>query len=328
MTIPIPGISLPSLPISGLQRVRDLESFDGPLLTHFVHPHGDHFLYSWVDCDQAANRWMVIRVSEANILRLVHRVVPLNFVIPSQCQDDFVYFIDLDASAKPVSTSMCALAAIPADYLPQSGSYLPASDPIAATDSYTVMIEGDWSVEDLGEFPRLLTQAYSLIYGLNVLHLPEFEEYPWRGGFSSMHFYKWAHNRIPAEHRPRVAKMQYASPGFIDFRLHGPSGALVEKCIVDCKQKSSIAAAYGSLMGYIRENRLNEIEAVRDSRWSQHETRLRELTEQLISGFSVIDSKTYFSTCTRAFEAAKIAASFYARIRGMMSFEKRQLVRF
>ena len=326
--IAIPGISLPCLPISGLQRLRDLEYFEGPLLTHFVHPHGDHFLYSWVDCDDNSNRWMVIRVSETNILRLMHRTVPLDFVIPRQCQDDFAYFVDLDESGKSIGSSMCALTEVPDEYLPHSGSYLPQSDLPTMPDGLAVMIEGEWSVEDLAKFPRLVTQVYSLLYGLTVLRLPEFEGDPWRGGFRTVRFYEWARRRIPAEHRPSVAKIQYASPGFIEFRLHGPSGMLVEKCLLDCKQDSATSDAYLALMSFIREHQLNEIATARDQRWAQHEPQLHELTARLIAGFSVIDAKSYFATCTRAFEAAKIAASFYHRIKELMDFEKRQLVQF
>jgi hypothetical protein len=118
------GTKLPSLPVSGLKRVRDLVYFDGPLLTQFEHPNGDDYLYYWCDCDSSANRWMVLRVSEANILRLIGRFVPLDFVITKGCMDDFVYLTDIALDGTPVSTMLVRIEQIPLGYQPEDGAYL------------------------------------------------------------------------------------------------------------------------------------------------------------------------------------------------------------
>ncbi len=186
----IDGIPLTGLPVSGLRHVRDLSYFDGPLLSHYEHPNGDDYLYYWCDCDETANRWMVLRVSEASILRLVQRVVPLDFVIPNGCRDDFVYVIDTTTTGAIHQAALVLKSKIPADYRPKAGTYLESETP-ANDQSYAVLVEGDWSVHDLGDFPNTFEKTYSFLYSLNVLHVREVEAFPWRGGFSSYHFFKW-----------------------------------------------------------------------------------------------------------------------------------------
>jgi hypothetical protein len=75
--------TLTALPMGGLRHVRDLIYFDGPLLSHFKHPKGDDYLYYWCDCDEQANRWMVLRVTETSILWLTSGRWTLDTVIPN-----------------------------------------------------------------------------------------------------------------------------------------------------------------------------------------------------------------------------------------------------
>ena len=119
----IGGFTIPGLPITGLKHVRDLLYHEGPLLSQYAHPNGDTYLHYWCDCDEMQNRWMVLRVNEAMVLRLVNHFLPLDQVVPQACRDDFVYFVDTDGR-ETRSVKMVAMADIPPDYLPQPGAYL------------------------------------------------------------------------------------------------------------------------------------------------------------------------------------------------------------
>ena len=166
--IPLPGQSLSSLPISGLCKVRDLEYFDGPLLSHFQHARGGHYLSYWCDRDEEVNRWMLIRVGEASIVRLINRFIPLDRAIPQACQDDYVYFIDLDTHGATVRASLCITEQIPEGYLPKPGVYL-EYEPSKDDRSYAVLIEGTLTNEQLSEIPVRYGQAYAFLYLVNVL---------------------------------------------------------------------------------------------------------------------------------------------------------------
>lgn len=324
------GARLPALPISGLERIRDLERFDGPLLTHFRHRRrGDNYLYYWCDCDDVTNRWMILRVSETNIIRLANRFVPLDFVVPNACQDDFVYFEDIGRDGRPTSVTLTQLECIPSDYVPVQGAYL---DPMTSHDlhSYPVLIERQLSIQTLSDIPRLFSQVYAFVYCFFVLRPQELSGYPWRGGFSTMHFYHWLASRVPGEYSPSVDTLQYASPGFIRFSSLDPKviievGNLITRAVANAPK---IIEQYSSLMNYIRANKLNDIQSSDDSRWSNHNDELIIRTRSLLEALHYPDLETVIAAAPRAFEAAKVVTSFTRRLRDLANLGEGGLVRF
>ncbi len=322
------GAPLQVLPITGLRRIQDLVHYDGPILTQYLHPRGDHYLYYWCDCDDRLNRWMVLRVAEANVLRLVNRFVPLDYVIPGECRDDYVYFVDMDADGETESVMLVATSAIPGSYAPEKGAFLERS---RATEKkfYTVLIEGGWSVNDLGNFPRVFSHAYALLYSLNVLHVDEFARYPWRGGFSTVHFFNWLAGQLPTEDRLEISSFQYASPGFIRFSLHFDTACQVVECVSDFgSREATVRSRYSELSRYIRENSLNDLAESDSADWSSHDAKLTDYATALAETFSSLDAKEFIGTAPTPFASAKIAMTLYRRVQALARFEEDGLVRF
>ncbi len=326
------GIQLPYFPITDIKHVRDLAHFDGPLISHYERSNGDDYLYYWVDCDAQFNRWMILRVSESSVIRLIDRFVPLAFVIPDGCRDEFVYIVDINADGEVYRTEMLQIGKIPAEYKPKADAYLDVADAKPSEDSYSILVEGDWSVNNLAGIPDTFEKAYSFLYGLNVLHRHAEQSLPWRGGFSSMHYFQNAAKQIPAEHRPSVLAIQVASPGFMKFRLHGPTARQVNQCIADFKlHNSKISGAIHDLEKYIRENDLNEKKPVEKRTpiiWEEHSEFLTTKALEVFREFSVVEEEAFVNSYVRPFEAAKIAMAFYRYIKGLNNYEKEGLVRF
>lgn len=323
----IEGIPLPVLPVTGLIKVRDLVYFDGPLLTQYVHPNGDDYLKYWCDCDQIANRWMILRVNEASVLRLINRFVPLDYVIPKGCRDEFVYIVDESASKSKVN--LVRLENLPSDYLPEAGAFLDKPKTRRDSKSFSVIVEGGWSVRALGEFPTVFAKAYSLLYNLNVLNVPNFTAHPWRGGFSSLHFFNWLARRIPSEDKPSVSAMQYASPGFMRFKLNANTAEQVTQCVADYKNnKAGVNGLYAELASYIRKHKLNDIKDTSDGAWPVHNDFLEKTAIDLLNCFTAINQKLFVQTSARSFETAKIAMAFYRYVKELAAFDSDGLVRF
>ena len=96
--------------------------------------------------------------------------------------------------------------------------------------TYSIHIEGRWSLGDLYVFPRAYEQVYFALEA--ILPAPDsetnqrieraFRAFPWRGGYSAVSFYnqlKWA---TPPRERPEVASIHYSSPGWMEFALLVP----------------------------------------------------------------------------------------------------------
>lgn len=98
---------------------------------------------------------------------------------------------------------------------------------VSQTETYTIHIEGDWSLEDLYVFPRTFEQVYFLVYSL----MPDRDEealerirhayraFPWRGGYSAVNFYNQLKYVTPKKDRPQIASIHYASPGWLEVAL-------------------------------------------------------------------------------------------------------------
>ncbi|HEY2159414.1 MAG TPA: hypothetical protein VGH33_27560 [Isosphaeraceae bacterium] len=238
-----------------------------------------------------------------------------------------MYVADIADDSSVSAVTMLRVQDIPLDYRPTEGTYLPSESKGLADHTYAVVVEGSWTVWELGEFPSKFAKIYSLLYALNVLKLPQLDRFPWRGGFSSMYFFNWAAHSIPSEDRPIVSAMQYASPGFMRFSLHGGTAEQVTLC-VRREGDVSIKEAYIQLSEYIRANKLNDILYPDDSRWESHNQHLADGAAAIMRGFRVIDADVFLKTCHRPFEAAKISMTFYRYINDLIKFERDGLVRF
>ncbi|MCK4621065.1 MAG: hypothetical protein KAT62_02495 [Desulfuromonadales bacterium] len=91
-------------------------------------------------------------------------------------------------------------------------------------------IQLDWAFDEFSHMSKMYIQCYSLIYSLSDIELPsayekyndffkaEYANYPWKGGYSVVNFYRSIFNKIPFEHRPEIVSINYNSPGKIKLK--------------------------------------------------------------------------------------------------------------
>jgi len=85
-------------------------------------------------------------------------------------------------------------------------------------DETEILLDKDWSLSDLGLFSDKYIQVYSFFYSIveaSDEHRKVYQQYPWRGGYSTVNFYWKLNYSIPRENRPQIKKIRYASPGEI-----------------------------------------------------------------------------------------------------------------
>jgi hypothetical protein len=93
---------------------------------------------------------------------------------------------------------------------------------------YRVLLNEDWELEDLYDFPHAYSQCYSFIYCLDSEVSPRdreridnaLQEYPWRGGYSYVNIYTVFKHQVPYEDRPKVKSIRKESPGWLDLILN------------------------------------------------------------------------------------------------------------
>ena len=123
MTLPkmrvIDGERLAAQPVS-LEHVRDIEYFDGPLLSLFQDRDGQPWIYYWCDCDEQHNRWLMFRSTLTEVVAYMKRDKSLLDLIRSGGEH---YAIDC-RSYEPEHVLRIKLdASWPDDYLPEPDAF-------------------------------------------------------------------------------------------------------------------------------------------------------------------------------------------------------------
>ena len=122
---------------SNFKKIADLIYLDGPFLSHYVSSKGDDYLFYWVDSDDKDNRWLVLRVSLANLHKYIGKEISLRELIESP-NDGYLYSVDVDNDICYHNVKLVQPSALPEDYLPETDSYY-AFEPVPAEDASELM---------------------------------------------------------------------------------------------------------------------------------------------------------------------------------------------
>lgn len=103
-------------------KVSDLIYFDGPLLSHFVSPAGDDYLFYWCDVDDNFNRWIVVRTNTHIIEEYISRRITLKDVITTPI-DGVLFVVDIDDNIQYRNIILTQPTNLPLEYIPNDDSY-------------------------------------------------------------------------------------------------------------------------------------------------------------------------------------------------------------
>ena len=122
---------------SQFKKVADLIYFEGPLLSHYVSSKGDDYLFYWVDRDDSDNRWLVLRVSLANLQKYIGHQITLRDLIENP-NDGYLYTVDVNNDICYHDIKLIQPSALPEEYLPERESYY-AFEPIPVDGAEEMM---------------------------------------------------------------------------------------------------------------------------------------------------------------------------------------------
>jgi len=111
-------------PPADFDHLRDIEVFEGPLISEFRTDNGRVFLFIWRDRDDEYNRWLAIQVSERDIAMYEARQTTLHRLIQ---QARGMFLADADAEGSFVRWYALTREELPDTYLPQEASYFDPS---------------------------------------------------------------------------------------------------------------------------------------------------------------------------------------------------------
>lgn len=129
-------------------------------------------------------------------------------------------------------------------------------------------LDGDWDLAMIGEATNAYVQLYA-VAGLLVGVVPTYAlaptpdagtgrfSYPWRGGYSTVHFFRAVYSQLPRRYRPEILEIAYASPGAIEIIGACLAIGFVVKTVTTSAQK--IFDVYKDVQKEITQKKLNKL---------------------------------------------------------------------
>lgn len=117
----IKGLNIKDLGFNPI-KLGDFLYYEGPLLSHFIDKNKpeDNYLYSWVDFNEAAHRWLISKSTEKDLLSFFNGEISMLALVKSNI---FVTLLDLDNELNKVNIQIVPTSELPDNYLPIEDSF-------------------------------------------------------------------------------------------------------------------------------------------------------------------------------------------------------------
>jgi hypothetical protein len=300
--ITIPGTRVGIRKLDRHSHICSLLELEGPLLSLYSDGR-NNWLYLWCDTDGPdRTRWLLFVASRPLLVAYLERRISLLDVVaeaPQLLVLDEMHGITAEGEARtsrtlrrPSSLSMLA------GYLPTDKSFF---DPELAPEielarellpeKFAVPIDSDqWFAVDFNNFFKSYQRIYSFLYASRPRfvttvksRMEELLRAPWTGGFSRVNFFSALPEVVPAIHALRVPKMQYASPGDIEFEALASVGGAVRASVLRYIQfEAEIERSLQSVKATLTTMKLNkrDLSTSNDLELELPEGRLNHLKEK------------------------------------------------
>lgn len=326
------------------QWVEDILYFEGPILSLLKASTTQDYFYYHVDQSDRAVRWLAISVSRREISQYMKGKKSLRWLVK---RHEEVALVDLNAAGEVANALVCDLEKLPSEYLPPKQSLFdPDLSPVSDTEllpapgSYTLDVDGQWFFEDLAKIPKYYIQMYSFFYSL--VHLGRqsvrsnahdiYRRFPWRGGFSSVNFYRQLQSVIPSLHEPEVTEMHYASPGKIQLELLSDVAERLRDSLATATDNASELETLRKEFGNVqRAERWADVDGTLTSIRISKELRpyLKNTLDRTCDLLGISEYADDIRTLAgNDLVAVKIVLSYSRRVTKLTGFTDRQLVRY
>ena len=204
---------------------------------------------------------------------------------------------------------------------------------ISQPDTYTIHIEGKWSLEDLYVFLCAFEQVYFLVHSLMPEHddaAPErirhaYHAYPWQGGYSAVNFYNALMYVTPKRDRPQIASIHYGSPGWFEIALIPGVAFGVERLVKSLANTVSHAHdIYDRVVRGAAERKLLRLEVKRkELQFKKEELEYINLCVTQMGQLLGFNNLTEINERTgHPYVTLKILLSLYRRLRTLVDYER------
>ena len=207
---------------------------------------------------------------------------------------------------------------------------------------YIISLDKRWKLDELQHFSKNYEQSYYAMYAIEALRsqsvigseaqsriISQMSQYPWRGGFSTVHFYYGVKRIAGKARQPEIQRIQYASPGFIELSVIQEIalnlGAVVASV---CASVRLINSTYNSIYKGLRDRQLNEISVERarlNLSKDQYDFLANSISE-MSESLNLDEREKLIAASGNELRALKILLSIYRRIRAVSEYQNEQKI--
>jgi hypothetical protein len=228
---------------------------------------------------------------------------------------------------------------IPEDYLPSHGFFsrdhtADYDAVLVATPLRVLAIDGNWKLNDFSKLYARTEDVYSFFIALRNFTNANFrldfrraikeafQNYPWRGGSSYVHFFDDLFRVQPDEDKVGVRSIQYASPGEIKLKGNPQILDIVRDSASNfARNKDDIQKSYAKLYKYLKTMKLLKVDGDRFDNQSPMATHILGLAKTLATELRVDEfDMIHELTNKNALATAKIILAFERRVRDLDNF--------
>lgn len=243
-------------PPTGLQFVRDLEAFEGPILSEYrAAERGAVYVEKWCTRQDGVSRSLLVRSDQRSIAEFLGGRLPMLDLLNKR-SDGIGLLIDRD-NAQTVEVWLVPIADVPRGYLPRPDrlhdeSFRP--DWEVVPQSYLVDVY-DWDAKMFAVIERDYLNAAAFAYHTKLgarRELPgNILDFRYDGGYSVMHAFNALRDGVPREDRARPTAVAASSPGVLTIATPAETSAQLVQAI---RALPAGAIAYTAVHGWSRLN--------------------------------------------------------------------------
>ena len=153
------GYKIENFPIAQLQKIGDLDYFEGPSLSLFKSEEDNAlYLFDWVDCAKNAHRWLVYTVSPQQLTQFIARKLSRYDLVSIEKK---VNIVDLSSDFMLLQAYSVKISDLPQTYLPNKNSFFdpnesPKSDLENIHKTLNILMSSTSSVSKKKVSPKIL----------------------------------------------------------------------------------------------------------------------------------------------------------------------------
>ena len=307
-----------------------LLSYEIPLVVLAKSGTGDRFIGVNYDDASLGHKFYFSRVKTEHLKLLYAEKIDVHYVVTKLHKGKYELGDLWGKVGEEFKTKR--FAEIAPELLPEPGMFIPGHAEESLNSDYKVVeIDGRWEISDLRKFSDLVQDCYSFGFALlgstgkaaqaRIDSL--FHKHPWRGGFSSVNFFKELYKNIPQEDRAGIRQINYASPGEIKFYMNGDVADSIRELVLDINDEDSSAQESYKLARSFLQNR-NWL-GKSDMDIDLSESDLEELTDLLRTtclAFSLEEHADHILTLASGdpLSAVKIVLAYFRRLQGLADY--------